>query len=65
MDRYSANIVLEGKSQDHTERRSLSFDACACLNFGEASCPVVLKDRSFCPDRDIGEILSRHLPERR
>ncbi len=37
----------------------------ACLNFGEASCPVVLKDRSVCLDGDIGEILSKLLPERR
>ena len=37
----------------------------ACLNYGEASCPVVLKDRSVCLDGDIGEILSKLLPERR
>ena len=39
--------------------------AYACVNFGEASCPVALKNRSVCLDGDIGDILSKLLPERR
>ena len=39
--------------------------AYACVNFGEAMCPTVLKDRSICLDGDIGDILSKLLPERR
>lgn len=33
----------------------------ACLNYGEAVCPAVLRDRSICLDGDIGEILSKLL----
>lgn len=29
----------------------------ACVNFGEAFCPVEIEDRSICIDGDIGEVL--------
>lgn len=31
----------------------------ACLNYGEAFCPVEIEKQSFCIDGDIGEILER------
>lgn len=31
----------------------------ACINYGEAFCPVEIQDRSICIDGDIGEVLSK------
>ncbi|MBQ6780573.1 MAG: Sir2 silent information regulator family NAD-dependent deacetylase [Treponema sp.] len=33
----------------------------ACLNFGEAVCPLEIKDRSICINADIGEVLKEIL----
>lgn len=29
----------------------------ACINYGEAFCPIALEGRSICIDGDIGEVL--------
>lgn len=31
----------------------------ACINYGEAFCPVEIQDRSICIDGDIGDVLSK------
>ena len=31
----------------------------ACINYGEAFCPVEIQDRSICIDGDIGEVLNK------
>ncbi len=31
----------------------------ACINYGEAFCPVEIQDRSICIDGDIGEVLEK------
>lgn len=33
----------------------------ACINYGEAFCPVEIQDRSICIDGDIGEVLEKAL----
>ena len=36
----------------------------ACLNYGEAVCPEMIKDRSVCIDGDVGETIQALVPDK-